>query len=106
MAGTRYQLNLGATRGAKVTMQALQLGASDFVLKPTDSPVHGVRQVGEQLQTMIRVYGGRHRKSYPGTDSSPQPEAIQPPQPSDSCGSGQGQVLQSDAVPPPQSPVP
>ena len=68
-----------ATRGAKVTMQALQLGASDFVLKPTDSPDHGVRQVGEQLQTMIRVYGGRHRKSYPGTDSSPQPEAIQPP---------------------------
>lgn len=51
-----------ARKGAKVTMDALSLGASDFITKPSGSVSHDIHVVGEQLLAMIRGYGGAYRK--------------------------------------------
>lgn len=50
-----------AQKGAKVTMDALSLGASDFITKPSGSVSHDIHVVGEQLLEMIRGYGGTYR---------------------------------------------
>ncbi|MCL2232622.1 MAG: chemotaxis response regulator protein-glutamate methylesterase [Treponema sp.] len=52
-----------AEKGAKVTMEALALGASDFVQKPSGSvstDIHGVR---DTLIPMLLGYGGAYRRS-------------------------------------------
>jgi two-component system chemotaxis response regulator CheB len=50
-----------ARRGAEVTMEALNLGASDFVKKPSGSVSEDIHLVGEQLIELLRVYGGRRK---------------------------------------------
>ncbi len=50
-----------AERGARITMEALALGAADFITKPSGSVSHDIHVVGEQLIAMIRGYGGAHR---------------------------------------------
>ncbi len=52
-----------ARRGAEVTMEALSLGASDFIKKPSGSVSEDIHVVGEHLVELIKVYGGR-RKSH------------------------------------------
>jgi len=51
-----------ATKGAKVTMEALSLGAADFITKPSGSVSHDIESVGERLTQLLLVYGKDYRK--------------------------------------------
>jgi two-component system, chemotaxis family, protein-glutamate methylesterase/glutaminase len=52
-----------AMKGAQVTMEALSLGASDFILKPSGSESHDIREVSDQLIELVKVYGRRFKYS-------------------------------------------
>jgi len=47
-----------ARRGAEVTMEALSLGAADFIKKPSGSVSEDIHSVGEHLIELIKAYGG------------------------------------------------
>ncbi|MBQ9538496.1 MAG: chemotaxis response regulator protein-glutamate methylesterase, partial [Treponema sp.] len=49
-----------ATKGAAVTMQALELGACDFITKPSGSISSNISSVGGDLVEMIASYGRRY----------------------------------------------
>jgi two-component system chemotaxis response regulator CheB len=51
-----------ATKGAKVTIEALSLGASDFITKPSGSISHDIQSVGTKLIELLLVYGKDYRK--------------------------------------------
>lgn len=51
-----------ATKGAKVTMEALALGAADFITKPSGTISHDIQSVGERLTQLLLVYGKDYRK--------------------------------------------
>ncbi|MDR2535069.1 MAG: chemotaxis-specific protein-glutamate methyltransferase CheB [Treponema sp.] len=51
-----------ARRGAETTMEALALGASDFIHKP-DATVQDLRTVKDVLTDMLLGYGGKYRRS-------------------------------------------
>jgi two-component system, chemotaxis family, protein-glutamate methylesterase/glutaminase len=53
-----------ARKGAKITMEALSLGASDFIMKPSGSVSSDIRTVGKNLTDAIRVYGLNYRKKH------------------------------------------
>lgn len=63
-----------AREGAEITMEALALGASDFILKPSGSVSHDIHVVGDQLVTMLRAYGGQHRRRH-GRAVPPSPDS-------------------------------
>lgn len=46
-----------ATQGAKVTMEALSLGASDFITKPTGSGPEELKTIGNELNEKLLAYG-------------------------------------------------
>jgi two-component system chemotaxis response regulator CheB len=48
-----------ARKGAHETMEALALGASDFLLKPTSDNDHNIKHVADQLIQLVRAYGGK-----------------------------------------------
>ncbi|MEJ2664359.1 MAG: chemotaxis response regulator protein-glutamate methylesterase [Spirochaetia bacterium] len=48
-----------ARRGAHETMEALALGASDFLLKPSTENDYDIGKVADQLIQLVRAYGGR-----------------------------------------------
>jgi len=50
-----------ARRGAEITMEALSLGASDFIMKPTGAASEDVRTVKDQLMEMLFAYGAQYR---------------------------------------------
>lgn len=54
-----------ATKGAAVTMEALSLGASDFITKPSGSVSLDIADIGDRLKSLIKAYGNdyirRHR---------------------------------------------
>ena len=50
-----------ARRGAEITMEALSLGASDFIMKPTGSASEDVKTVKTQLMEMLFAYGSQSR---------------------------------------------
>ncbi|GAB6089196.1 protein-glutamate methylesterase/protein-glutamine glutaminase [Spirochaeta dissipatitropha] len=52
-----------ARKGAKVTMDALSMGASDFVTKPSGSISTDIHVVANHLQALIRAYGGKYARS-------------------------------------------
>jgi len=52
-----------ATRGAAVTMEALSLGASDFIQKPSGSVSEDIHVVRDTLVTKLLGYGGAYRRS-------------------------------------------
>ena len=52
-----------AARGAEITMEALSLGASDFVQKPSGSISEDIHVVKDTLVGMLLGYGGSYRKS-------------------------------------------
>ncbi len=56
-------LSAVARKGAKVTMEALALGASDFITKPTGGPGQELEQVGQQLVSLLKAYGGKGKLS-------------------------------------------
>jgi two-component system chemotaxis response regulator CheB len=53
-----------AAKGAQVTMEALSLGASDFVQKPSGSISEDIHVVKDTLVGMLLGYGGAYRKSH------------------------------------------
>lgn len=55
-------LSAVATKGAKVTMEALSLGASDFITKPSGTVSHDIQSVGNRLIELLLVYGKDYRK--------------------------------------------
>lgn len=61
-----------ATQGAAVTMQALELGASDFITKPGGSVTADISSVSSDLIERIASYGGsyarRRGKDIPAAD--------------------------------------
>jgi two-component system chemotaxis response regulator CheB len=50
-----------AQRGAEITMEALALGASDFIMKPSGSVSEDIHRVKDQLTGMLLAYGGQYR---------------------------------------------
>jgi len=89
-----------ARRGAEVTMEALSLGASDFVKKPSGSVSEDIHVVGDQLIELLRVYGGRRK---PLAAFMPRPAAeLHPAPPSAPTPAS---VLQSVYIPAPSKPL-
>jgi len=66
-----------ARRGAEITMEALALGASDFIKKPSGSVSEDIHLVGEQLLSLIKAYGGR-RKAFAPRHDAPHPTVATP----------------------------
>jgi two-component system chemotaxis response regulator CheB len=52
-----------ARRGAEITMEALSLGASDFIQKPSGSISEDIHVVKDTLVGMLLGYGSAHRRS-------------------------------------------
>jgi two-component system chemotaxis response regulator CheB len=52
-----------ARRGAEITMEALSLGASDFIQKPSGAVSEDIHLVKDTLVGMLLGYGGAYRKS-------------------------------------------
>jgi two-component system chemotaxis response regulator CheB len=50
-----------ARKGAQITMEALALGASDFIKKPSGEDGEDVRAIAEHLSGMLLAYGARYR---------------------------------------------
>ncbi len=67
-----------ATKGAKITMEALALGASDFITKPSGSSPDELEQIGNQLVSLLKAYGSDYRKKK--GDTVPQFDYISSPQ--------------------------
>jgi two-component system chemotaxis response regulator CheB len=53
-----------AAKGAEITMEALSLGASDFIQKPSGSISGDIHTVRDTLIPMLLGYGGQYRKSH------------------------------------------
>lgn len=51
-----------ATQGAKVTMEALDLGASDFITKPQGSGSDELRRIGDELNEKLLAYGRDYQR--------------------------------------------
>jgi two-component system chemotaxis response regulator CheB len=52
-----------AAKGAEITMEALSLGASDFIQKPSGSVSEDIHTVRDSLVGMLLGYGGAFRRS-------------------------------------------
>jgi two-component system chemotaxis response regulator CheB len=52
-----------AERGAAITMEALSLGASDFVTKPSGAISADIHTVADQLTSLLIAYGGQYRRT-------------------------------------------
>lgn len=51
-----------ARRGAEITMEALSLGASDFIMKPSDTEHDDIQAIKEHLTELLLVYGRQYRQ--------------------------------------------
>jgi two-component system, chemotaxis family, protein-glutamate methylesterase/glutaminase len=51
-----------AKKGAKITMEALNLGASDFIMKPSGSVSGDIHTVGRHIVDALRAYGLNYKK--------------------------------------------
>jgi len=51
-----------AKEGAAVTMEALALGASDFITKPSGSVSSDIHTVAGELSRLLLVYGSQHQR--------------------------------------------
>lgn len=51
-----------AHRGAAVTMECLELGASDFLLKPSNVGSEDVSKVADRIVQMVQSYGGAYAR--------------------------------------------
>ncbi len=50
-----------AKRGARVTMEALNLGASDFILKPSGSISEDIHEIRDHIVETLLAYGRRYK---------------------------------------------
>jgi two-component system chemotaxis response regulator CheB len=67
-----------AARGAEITMEALSLGASDFIQKPSGSISEDIHTVKDTLVSMLSGYGAQYRRSHKKAVPSPTPSAVKP----------------------------
>jgi two-component system chemotaxis response regulator CheB len=67
-----------AARGAEITMEALSLGASDFIQKPSGSVSEDIHTVKDILVGMLLGYGGAYRRSQGRKVLSPSEYAKKP----------------------------
>jgi len=70
-----------ARRGAEITMEALSLGASDFIQKPSGSESEDIHLVRDTLMGMLLGYGSAYRKSQGKRITPPVDIPKAPPQP-------------------------
>lgn len=61
-----------ATKGAAVTMQCLELGASDFITKPGCSVSVNITSVGSSIIEKIASYGGKYARAHGKNIASPE----------------------------------
>jgi two-component system chemotaxis response regulator CheB len=64
-----------AEKGAAVTMEALTLGASDFVQKPSGSISIDIATVKDRVSELLLAYGGKYRRFYKKTAAPEIPAA-------------------------------
>jgi len=62
-----------ATKGAKVTMEALALGASDFITKPGGGENDELDNIGNHLVQLLNIYGNNYRKTKGSITVKPSP---------------------------------
>ena len=68
-----------AKEGARVTMECLELGASDFVTKPSGSESANLASVANQLVDFLQAYGKRYQlKKHAGVAKPITASSIQP----------------------------
>ncbi|NBB90751.1 MAG: chemotaxis-specific protein-glutamate methyltransferase CheB [Spirochaetes bacterium] len=67
-----------AKKGARVTMDALALGAADFVTKPSGSVSRDIVRVEAQVVELVRAYGRQHRHRK-GLSTVDRPQGTAPP---------------------------
>jgi two-component system, chemotaxis family, protein-glutamate methylesterase/glutaminase len=67
-----------AEKGARITMEALSLGASDFVQKPSGSTSADLNLVADQLVHLLRAYGGSSHGGKTGAPIRVKPEKRMP----------------------------
>ncbi|MDR2767950.1 MAG: chemotaxis response regulator protein-glutamate methylesterase [Treponema sp.] len=63
-----------AEKGAAITMEALSLGACDFVTKPSGSVSTDIHTVADQLTHLLIAYGGQYRRAKGRKIIAPPPE--------------------------------
>ena len=51
-----------AKKGAQITMEALSLGASDFILKPSGSESEDIHTVRDHVVELLLAYGGQYKR--------------------------------------------
>ncbi len=66
------------TKGARITMEALSLGASDFILKPSGSVSEDIQSVGGQLIAQVRAYASAYRDTRGEPPPHPELLAVEP----------------------------
>lgn len=71
-----------AQRGAKITMEALSLGASDFIMKPSGSISEDIHLVERQVVETVYAYGLQYRRSLPALERRKRDEerSLAPPE--------------------------
>jgi two-component system chemotaxis response regulator CheB len=98
-----------AEEGAAITMEALSLGASDFVTKPSGSISVDLHVVAGHLTSLLIAYGGQYRKAkgkkvLPPQEYVKKPEAEAGKKPAFSANFGLfGGPVSSEPAPPPQA---
>ena len=55
-------LSAVAKKGAEITIQALSLGASDFITKPSGTSQTENQEIAEQLVGMVKAFGAAYRR--------------------------------------------
>ena len=66
-------LSSHAHKGAEITMEALNWGASDFIMKPSSGPDQDLKKVGELLTQTLKAYGRQHRAECHGEQKTAEP---------------------------------
>src|SRR6056297_2190445 len=90
-----------ARRGAQVTMDALALGASDFITKPSGSISEDIHLVEKQLVEMLKAYGRKYRRKAGPRKESPEGRGGTRPAPSPASTPSAGTSTTAVAPPPP-----
>ncbi len=62
-----------ARRGAEITMEALALGASDFIMKPSDTNHDDIQAIKEHLTQLLLIYGRQYRQRVGEKEPLPRP---------------------------------
>ena len=99
-----------AEKGAAITMEALSLGASDFIQKPSGSISEDIHTVADHLTSLLIAYGGQYRRAKgkkvlaPEEYAKKEPAAEQGKKPSFSTTFGLfgGPVAKAEPAAPPQ----